>query len=263
MADASDNNPGTEAKPWRTIGKAAAVLQPGERVIIHAGIYREWVKPARGGAGVEAMIGYEAAPEADVILKGSDEWTPQWTPTANQDRPAGSPATWQAILSPNLFAGGPNPFAQINLPLPPWKEGSHSDAELRRGQLFLHGEPLLQNLTYAELLKTDHAFWVEPDGAAVHVRLKGDASPVGCTFEITTREQVFAPAERASFIRLQGLRVFHAANAVPIPLPQHGAVTRPPGITGSSKTVRSATPIRLAWILEDNGGAWRATLAAA
>jgi len=229
MPGASDDNPGTEAKPWRTIGKAAAVLQPGERVTIHAGVYREWVKPVRGGAGVEAMIGYEAAPGADVVLKGSDEWTPEWTPTANQDRPAGSPSTWRTVLSPDLFAGAPNPFAQINLPPPPWKEGHHLDSDLRRGQLFLQGEPLIQKLTYAELLQAGDAFWVEPDGAAVHVRLKDDSSPAGRTFELTTREQVFAPAERTSFIRLKGLRVFHAANAVPIPLPQHGAISAATG----------------------------------
>lgn len=228
-AGASDNNPGTEAKPWRTIGKAAAVLRPGERVIVHDGVYREWIKPARGGASPEAMIGYEAAAGADVVVKGSDEWTPAWTPTDNRCRPPRAAATWRAALSPDLFAGGPNPFAQIDLPPPPWEKGQQPDGQLRRGQLFFHGEPLVQKLSYAELLQHDNAFWVEPDGAAVHVRLQRDASPVGHSFEITKREQVFAPAERASFIRVKGLRIFHAANAVPIPLPQHGALSAATG----------------------------------
>ena len=46
--DADDNGPGTSDKPFKTISKAAAVLQPGERVVIAAGTYRECVRPARG-----------------------------------------------------------------------------------------------------------------------------------------------------------------------------------------------------------------------
>ncbi len=47
--DCDDANPGTADRPWATIGRAAEVLQPGQKVVIHAGIYREQVQPARGG----------------------------------------------------------------------------------------------------------------------------------------------------------------------------------------------------------------------
>ena len=57
-----DNGPGTIDKPFRTISKAAEVLQPGERVVIASGIYRECVRPARGGTEPTQMISYEAAP---------------------------------------------------------------------------------------------------------------------------------------------------------------------------------------------------------
>src|SRR6185503_21126589 len=60
--NADDNGPGDKARPFRTIGKAAQLLQPGERVVIAAGIYRECVRPARGGTGSGQMISYEAAP---------------------------------------------------------------------------------------------------------------------------------------------------------------------------------------------------------
>jgi len=36
---ASDANPGTRGKPLRTIGRAAEVLQPGEKVVVHEGVY--------------------------------------------------------------------------------------------------------------------------------------------------------------------------------------------------------------------------------
>src|SRR5436189_6368777 len=70
-AAADDLGPGTRARPFRTVNKAAQVLQPGERVVIAAGIYRECVRPARGGTSPAQMISYEAAPGAEVIVKGS------------------------------------------------------------------------------------------------------------------------------------------------------------------------------------------------
>ena len=68
---AADSNPGTKELPFSTINKAAQVLQPGERVVIMTGVYRECVVPERGGTGPDKMISYEAAPGANVVVKGS------------------------------------------------------------------------------------------------------------------------------------------------------------------------------------------------
>ena len=57
---ASDDNDGSEHAPFRTINRAAQAAEPGTRVLIHAGLYRECVRPARGGTGPEHMISYEA-----------------------------------------------------------------------------------------------------------------------------------------------------------------------------------------------------------
>jgi hypothetical protein len=46
---ASDRNPGTERRPLRTIGAAAKLAQASDTVLVHAGVYRERVSPARGG----------------------------------------------------------------------------------------------------------------------------------------------------------------------------------------------------------------------
>ena len=77
-ARADDNGPGTKARPFRTINKAAQVLQPGERVVIASGTYRECVRPARGGTGPTQMISYEAAPGAKVFIKGSEVLKDGW-----------------------------------------------------------------------------------------------------------------------------------------------------------------------------------------
>ena len=218
---ASDENPGTAERPWRTIGKAAATLQPGERVIVHRGVYREWVRPERGGTGPDMMIWYEAAPGEDVQLKGSEVWSPEWQATDG---------AWRAALDPKLFLGE-NPFALENFPVQPsaeWKR--FPSMELRRGQVFLDGKPLTQVAKREELLPANDSFWVEPDGKAVQVRLAGGASPEGRSFELTCREQVFAPVQRGlNYIGVSGFRIFHAANAVPIPLPQRGALSATAG----------------------------------
>ena len=53
---ASDQNPGTESLPFKTIDRAARVVKAGERVLIHAGVYRELVRPRSGGEGPDRMI---------------------------------------------------------------------------------------------------------------------------------------------------------------------------------------------------------------
>ena len=70
--NADDAGPGDAARPFRTIGRAAEMLQPGERVVIAAGTYRECVRPARGGTGPATMISYEAAPGATVPVTARD-----------------------------------------------------------------------------------------------------------------------------------------------------------------------------------------------
>jgi len=45
----SDSNPGTFDKPWKTIGKANSMLQPGDIVYIRVGTYEETINPSRSG----------------------------------------------------------------------------------------------------------------------------------------------------------------------------------------------------------------------
>ncbi len=97
-ANADDNGPGTKERPFRTIGKAAQILQPGERVVIAEGIYRECVRPARGGTGPDKMISYEAAPGAKVSIRASAVLKDGWKPSTG----------W--MMGPRRGdAGGPDP----------------------------------------------------------------------------------------------------------------------------------------------------------
>ena len=81
-ADASDDNPGTALKPWKTISKAAEILQPGDTVIIHAGIYREYVHPAHSGTPSQSIT-YQGASGEEVVISGADVVT-GWVPAGDK-----------------------------------------------------------------------------------------------------------------------------------------------------------------------------------
>ena len=108
-AAASDDNPGTEEAPFLTIQRAADVVQPAQKVLIKSGIYREWVRPRRGGTGPDGMISFEAAPGAEAIISGSDVLRVTWTNSGRSK----SANVWQTDLPAEFFGEG-HPFATIN-----------------------------------------------------------------------------------------------------------------------------------------------------
>src|ERR671938_1260563 len=75
----SDVADGCEASPFLTINRAAAVAQPGDTIVVHAGEYREWVQPQHGGLSDQRRITYQAAAGEHVVIKGSERVT-QWEP---------------------------------------------------------------------------------------------------------------------------------------------------------------------------------------
>ena len=66
----SDTPTAPPINPFRTINEAAALAQPGDTVIVHAGEYREWVRPRRGGLSDQRRITYKAAPGEHVVDQG-------------------------------------------------------------------------------------------------------------------------------------------------------------------------------------------------
>ena len=112
---ASDDNDGSEGKPFRTISRAASEAGPGTRVRIHAGIYRECVSPGAGGTGPEHPVSYEAYGDGPVVIRASEEVT-DFIPSEGWmiHRGWGVPQPedlriWEYDLDPDLFRGY-NPF---------------------------------------------------------------------------------------------------------------------------------------------------------
>ena len=153
---ADDSGPGSKARPFRTINRAAQVLRPGERVVIAAGTYRECIRPVRGGASPTQMISYEAAPGAEVIVKGSaaikDGWQQESVPrgrygaNGTADPPPAPITAWRHELTGTMFPDAYQPFAlPSNMGSWQWLNTAVVDMGpylRRRGLVFVDGKPL-------------------------------------------------------------------------------------------------------------------------
>lgn len=253
--NADDNGPGTKGHPFRTIDHAAQILEPGERVVIATGVYREAIHPARGGTGPDAMIGYEAAPGANVVVKGAvvvTGWQPSEGWNFGLDPKTHQPVKpWELHLSPALFPSGYNPFELDNVTDDRYWINYAKDNMWnyfrRRGMVFVDGKPLepvespsalagpsprslnfFSDIHWAPLFQEFSPYagkvWVESDGLTLHIRLANDDDPAKHIIEITNQESVFSPAKLyQSYIRVKGITFEYAGDS--FPNPQKGLVS--------------------------------------
>lgn len=166
-----DYNVGSKEKPFLTIQRAADVAAAGDRVIVHEGVYREWVKPVNGGISVDKRIVYEAAEGEKVVIKGS-EVVKGWEVVeefrtadvvAGLDKP-GQDTTkkegkvsvqegercgkvWRAVV-PNTLFGKFNPFA---LPVGGDWLVEPRENPVHLGEVYLNGEALYEARNKSEL----------------------------------------------------------------------------------------------------------------
>ncbi|MBQ2676021.1 MAG: DUF1565 domain-containing protein [Clostridia bacterium] len=77
-ANGNDNGDGSEANPYKTIEKAAQVMQAGDTCFVKSGIYRETVTPQNEGEK-GAPITFTAYEGADVTVSGTDVMDSNWT----------------------------------------------------------------------------------------------------------------------------------------------------------------------------------------
>jgi hypothetical protein len=244
---ASDKNPGTAERPLKTINTAAQLLHPGEKVIVHEGIYRECVQPLRGGTSAKNMIAYEVANGDQVIVKGSESWDPQFVTSTGwrMGSPNDSIKVLMADIPERLFKAY-NPFLVRNVYREIINYGKTSEPEwmkramLYRGSVFVNGKPFKQVYGPEDLLQIENAFWVEEPGLRLHLSFAKKVDPSKLSFEITAREQIFAPRKFGlEYIRISGFDFEHAADEIPVP--QRAAVSATRGHY---------------WIIENNRIEW-------
>lgn len=128
----SDGQLGSESAPFRTINRAANAAMPGDTVLVHAGTYREWVRPTRGGRSEHRRITYAAAPGEQPVIKGSEHVT-AWDEYAED--------LWCTHIPASMF-GAFNPFAEELDG--DWIVYSPGAPKKHLGQVFLNGMRLYE-----------------------------------------------------------------------------------------------------------------------
>ncbi len=214
---ASDTAEGSADHPLRTINTAAQLAQPGDVVRVEAGIYHEWVSPARGGTD-KASIVYRSVREHPAIVRGTDVLDAQWQPVPD------APGVFAAPLPQAAFVFG-NPF--VRLPAPSKKQPEWVDK--CNALVFLNDQSLNQVTTREELTRTPSSWLSSRDGRQLLVHLQGDSAPAKGAIEITTRDRIFAPHRRGlGYINVEGF-VFERCATRP-DWPQLGAISTRTGL---------------------------------
>jgi len=194
----NDSAPGSEAQPYLTISKAASVAQPGDTVVVHAGTYREWVKPVRGGADDAKRITYRTAVGEEVLVKGSERIT-SWTLEAE--------GIWKVEL-PNSFFGDYNPYAlTVSGGWLNYGQWHH------RGDVYLNGEAFYEKQTAQELTGAERTWFCQVGDNVTMIRANfGKGNPNTELAEINVRESIFMPEITGlKYITVDGFHFLHAA----------------------------------------------------
>ena len=193
----SDSNPGTQALPYQTIGKATSVANTNNRVgigthiYINPGAYRESIALGNSLTATSLPITFEATTKAQVRITGADVWT-GWQPYS------GNPAIYTHAWP---YAWGLCPRATSG-PI-------EQDINLRREMIFVNTVMLTQVLALNQM--TPGTFFVDEANALVYIypALKTNVSTA--TIEVSTRDALFSVYNRTNIV-LRGLR-FEQSNA--------------------------------------------------
>ncbi len=237
---ASDENAGGADAPFRTISRAASVARAGDTILVHPGIYREWVSPRNGGTQV-APITYRATEPGKVVIKGSDRFT-SW------ERDSANSRIIRISLAQHAFEDG-NPF---DIPLLaaetrathareagclgqvfvqgrmyaerglPWKN-IYRHVELRVGKAFIDPsyDPLNRPGIPADFGSEPGTWAYDNATKTVHIALLDEAvrvQPEDLLVELTVRKAVFAPRHYGTtpYIQVKGFVMEHSANQFPL-----------------------------------------------
>lgn len=234
----NDSNSGSEAAPFQTIGRAAQVAYPGDVITVHAGTYREWINPPRGGLSDGQRIVYRAAPGEQVEIKGSEQ-IKNWEKEKN--------GVWKVVI-PNSFFGDYNPYQDLIY-------GDWFNDHGRKhhtGEVFLNNKSLYEMETLEKVLNPQANTKVkDPEGTTYTWYCESDRTnttiwanfhnhnPNKELVEISTRKTCFYPEQKGvSYLTIQGFNISQAAT-------QWGAPT-------AEQIGMIATHWNKGWIIENN-----------
>jgi len=207
----NDLNEGVASFPFRTISKAALVAHPGDEIIVHAGTYREWINPARGGESDLKRIIYRAAAGENVEIKGS-EIISGWKKEKD--------GVWKVTI-PNSFFGDYNPY----------QDSVNGDWFYRQGrvhhtgEVFLNGKSLFEKENLAKVLNPVANKNIADSAGSIYTwycESINNTTTIWANFhkfnpnkelvEISTRRTVFYPDKPGiNYITISGFHISQAA----------------------------------------------------
>lgn len=247
----SDIADGSESAPFRTINRAAQVARPGDTVLVHAGVYREWVDPRRGGLSDQRRITYRPADGEHVLITGSEPVT-GWERTER--------TVWKVDVPNPLFAGF-NPFAEEISG--DWVVSAPGSPVKHLGDVYLNGRSFYEAASRDEVanasVRTETLDnWTgttvpthDPDATRFswHAEVGPESTTIWANFhdadpntelvEISVRRSVFYPTRHhVDFITVRGFELAQAAT------PWAPPTADQPGLVGPNWAK--------GWIIEDN-----------
>jgi hypothetical protein len=226
--NATDTNPGSSARPWKTIARAGSAtneLRPGDTVLIRSGVYRETVKITVSGAPGRPVT-FAAAPGARVVIKGSEIVRAPWTkvtpdPGVKEPWPNALANVWKVKLGEE-FLPDPNEPLQFNdcgvsksqimqvivsdaYPLQPIGPAgaAYADAEKK----WIVAEPIGRGL---EDIRRD-SFYFDPATHELYVKVGGE--PGWFLMEVAVRNGVLGVAGVHDVV-VRGLEVRHSRGSL-------------------------------------------------
>ena len=210
-----DSNTGSAKSPFLTISAASRAAKPGDVITIHAGIYREYVDPLRGGNSEEDRIVYRAAPGEKVSIRGSEQ-IKTWIKDVG--------GTWKVEL-PNSFFKDFNPYEKtLGWVSENWLKGGNWT---HCGDVYLNGEAFYEKPTIEEVRKEKNSWYTEVDSAASVTRIWanfGSINPNKELTEINARECIIYPSgTNVNYITIRGFTIMHSANGWGPPTSYQGA----------------------------------------
>lgn len=248
----SDSAAGTVDQPLRTISHAARRAMPGDVVRVHEGVYREWVKPSRGGTSDLRRITFEAAPGERVTITGAEQVS-EWEFVNG--------TVWKASVDNSVF-GDFNPFAEeID---GDWIDYGEADSPKKHlGDVYLNGVSFYEVSSVADVGDPHRRSEVLDGWTGVADRIRNPdqtllvwfaevaehattiwanfqgADPTAERVEINVRRSVFFPVEHhVDFITVRGFELCQAAS------PWSPPTADQPGLIGPNWAK--------GWIIEDN-----------
>lgn len=184
----------------RMISDAAALVEPGDRVIIHNGIYREGIIIEKSGQP-DKSITFQAAIGANVIVTGADRIS-EWTQVPGEDH--------------TFSTDWPYKFITWN------EQHTHPADDFHRligrcEQVFVNGYALRQVLERDKLARG--TFFVDLDDKCLYIWNydNQDILEQRAMIEASVRDQILSV--KGDHITIKGIRFRYAANRA-----QHGAV---------------------------------------